>query len=203
MSASRATHERPAEQDLLAAIFTRARTHNRWQDRTVADADLRRAYDLAALGPTSANCQPLRIVFVRSDAEKARLLPAVSAGNADKVRTAPVTAILAYDLAFHDNLPRLFPHRDARAGFVGRDDHIRTTAFRNATLQAGYLIIALRAVGLDCGPLSGFDAEAVDRAFFPDGRYRANFLCNIGYGDPQGVFERLPRLGFDESCRVI
>lgn len=191
------------EAGFLATVFTEARTHNSWSDREVDEADLRRAYALAAFGPTSANCQPLRVVFVRAGAAKDRLLAAVAPGNLDKVKTAPVTAIIAYDLAFYEHLPRLFPHRDVRASFIGRDEHIQSTAFRNATLQAGYFILALRAVGLDCGPLSGFDAGTVDQAFFPDGRFRTNFLCNIGYGDAQALFGRLPRLDFDESCQIV
>lgn len=180
-------------------IFNLARTHNAWLDKPVDDRSLRAAFAMAFMGPTSANCQPLRIVFVRSAEGKERLLEAVSPGNAEKVRTAPVTAIMGYDLEFHENLPRLFPHRDARAGFLGKDDHIRTTAFRNATLQAGYFILALRAVGLDCGPLSGFSNEKVDAAFFPDGKVKSNFLCNIGHGDASGLFDRLPRLAFEEA----
>lgn len=189
-------HE-PGE-DAAHRIFNHARTHNSWLDKPVEDRCLQEAVAMASMGPTSANCQPMRIVFVRSEDGKERLLKAVSSGNLDKVRTAPVTAILGYDLEFYENLPRLFPHRDARSGFLGKDDHIRVTAFRNATLQAGYFILALRAVGLDCGPLSGFSNEAVDAEFFADGRIRSNFLCNIGYGDSSGLFGRLPRLAFGE-----
>ena len=186
--------------DTVHRIFNLARTHNSWLDKPVDEETLREAVAMAFMGPTSANCEPLRIVFVRSTEGKERLLQAVSPGNVEKVRTAPVTAILGHDLEFYENLPKLFPHRDARSGFLGKEAYITTTAFRNATLQAGYLILALRAVGLDCGPLSGFSNEKVDAAFFPEGRIRSNFLCNIGYGDASGLFDRLPRLTFDEVC---
>lgn len=187
-------------EDAVHRIFNLSRTHNVWLDKPVDEERLREAVAMASMGPTSANCQPMRIVFVRSEDGKERLLKAVSPGNFEKVRTAPVTAILGYDLEFYEKLPRLFPHRDARSGFLGKDDHIRTTAFRNATLQAGYFILALRAVGLDCGPLSGFSNEAVDAEFFPDGRIRSNFLCNVGHGDSSSLFGRLPRLAFEEVC---
>jgi 3-hydroxypropanoate dehydrogenase len=154
------------------------------------------------MGPTSANCSPMRVVFVKSPEAKERLRPALSAGNTAKTMAAPVTAIVAYDLDFIEMLPRLFPHDNARAWFEGKEELIRTTAFRNGTLQGAYLMMAARALGLDCGPMSGFDNGKVDAAFFPGGRIRSNFLCNLGYGDPKGLFERSPRLSFDEACEI-
>jgi 3-hydroxypropanoate dehydrogenase len=154
------------------------------------------------MAPTSANCSPARIVFVRSGEAKARLRATLAPGNVDKTMAAPVTAIVAHDLEFHEQLPRLFPHADARSWFAGNDELIRTTAFRNGTLQGAYLVLAARAVGLDCGPMSGFDAAALDAAFFPGTSWRSNFLCNLGYGDPTGLFPRSPRLAFEEACRL-
>lgn len=190
----------PQEADLLDILFRTARTFNEWQARPVDRGLLLEAQKLAVMGPTSANCQPLRIVFIESQEARTRLLDAVAPGNIEKVRNAPVTAIFAQDMQFYDHLPKVFPHRDVRSGFLGRDDHIRQTAFRNATLQAAYYMLALRAVGLDCGPLSGFSNEKVNEAFFPDGRFESNFLCNIGYGNPTSLFERLPRLKFEDMC---
>ncbi len=187
----------------LDSLFRVARTHNAWQGKQVSDALLQVVWELAKMGPTSANCSPMRVVLVRSVAAKARLLPALSEGNREKTMQAPVTAILGYDLAFDKELPRLFPHTDARAWFAGKPDLIATTAFRNGTLQGAYFIIAARAVGLDCGPMSGFDNAAVDAAFFPDGTIKSNFLCNLGYGDPAGLLPRNPRLPFDEVCQVV
>jgi 3-hydroxypropanoate dehydrogenase len=170
----------------------------------VADPTLieRALYDLLKWGPTSANCSPARIVFVRSREGKERLRPALSAGNVDKTMAAPVTAIIGHDLRFHDQLPRLFPHTDARSWFAGKDELIRTTAFRNGTLQGAYLIVAARSLGLDCGPMSGFDNARVDAEFFPGGTVKSNFLCNLGYGDPAKLHPRSPRLAFDEACRL-
>lgn len=189
----------PSALDLL---FRNARTHVKFTDRPVPDDLLRQAWDLARMGPTSANCQPARIVFVRSEAAKQKLKPALAPGNVDKTMAAPVTAIIAQDMAFYDKLPEQFPHTDARAWFVGNDAMIESTAFRNATLQGGYFILALRALGLDCGAMSGFDNAKADAAFFAGTPVRSNFLLNIGYGDPAGLFPRGPRLGFDEACRV-
>lgn len=188
----------------LATLFLEARTHNGWQDKPVDDALLARVWDLARMGPTSANCSPLRIVFVKSAAAKERLKPALMEGNVAKTMAAPVTAILAHDSRFFEHLPRLFPHTDARAWFdgPGKEEAARITAFRNGTLQAAYFMLAARALGLDCGPMSGFDNAAVDRAFFPDGRCQSNFLCNLGYGDPAKLYPRSPRLAFDEACRI-
>ncbi|MBF0323847.1 MAG: malonic semialdehyde reductase [Alphaproteobacteria bacterium] len=192
----------PADTDLLNQMFLNGRTHNRWRDQAVTDDQLRRAWDLARMGPTSANCQPLRVVFVRSVAAKEKLRPALAPGNLDKTMAAPVTAILAQDMAFYDKLPALFPHADAKSWFAGNDALIQATAFRNATLQAGYFILALRAVGLDCGPMSGFDNAQIDAAFLAGTTWRSNFLLNIGHGDPAGLYPRGPRLDFAEACRV-
>jgi 3-hydroxypropanoate dehydrogenase len=182
-------------------LFRVARTHNGWQDRPVPEALLREAVDLAKMAPTSANTSPMRIVFVRSTAGKERLKPALAPANIEKTMTAPVTAIIAQDLAFHDKLPRLFPHADARAWFVGNDALIAGTAVRNGTLQGAYLMLALRAVGLDVGPMSGFDNDKVDAEFFAGTEIRSNFLCNIGYGDAAKLFPRSPRLDFDEIAQ--
>jgi 3-hydroxypropanoate dehydrogenase len=186
----------------LDQILRQARTHNGFIDRAVDTATLRELYDLFKWGPTSANSSPGRFVFVVSAAAKERLRPALSPGNLDKTLVAPVTVIAAYDLEFYEQLPSLFPHTDARSWFAGKPDHILTTAFRNATLQAAYLIVAARALGLDCGPMSGFDNDKVDAAFFPDGKWKSNFLCNLGYGDPAKVKPRNPRLAFEEACRI-
>lgn len=184
----------------LDTIFLKARTHNAWTDKPVADETLRRLYDILKFGPTSANCSPARFVFVRSAAAKEKLKPALSEGNLAKTLAAPVTAVIGYDTEFYENLPRLFPQKDARSWFVGKPAHIETTAFRNGTLQGAYFIVAARAVGLDCGAMSGFDNAKVDAAFFPGGKIKSNFLCNLGYGDPKGVFPRNPRMAFEEAC---
>jgi 3-hydroxypropanoate dehydrogenase len=188
--------------DCLDQIFRKARTHNGWLDKPVTDAQLREIWDLLRWGPTTVNSSPGRIVFVRSKKAKQMLEPALSEGNRAKTMAAPATAIIAYDLEFYDKLPKLFPHTDARSWFAGKPEHIATTAFRNGTLQGAYLIIAARALGLDCGPMSGFENAIVDAAFFPDGKWKSNFLCNIGYGDPEKVKPRNPRLSFEEACRI-
>lgn len=190
-------------QSALDQLFLTARSHNAWLDRDVPDALLRELLDVVKMGPTSANSCPARFVFVRSDAAKERLLPHVSTGNRDKVRSAPVCAIIANDYRFHDHLPKLFPHEDARSWFAGSEKAIQDTAERNATLQGGYFILAARALGLDTGAMSGFDNGGVDREFFPDGSVKSNFLCNLGYGDPAGLFPRLPRFDFDEFAQII
>jgi len=186
----------------LDLLFRNARTHNAFLDRAVPETTLRALYDLLKWAPTSANSSPARFVFITSDAARERLRPALSPGNLDKTMAAPVTVIVGYDLAFYEKLPVLFPHVDARAWFAGKPDHILTTAFRNGTLQGGYLILAARALGLDCGPMSGFDNAKVDAAFFPDGTVKSNFLCNLGYGDPTKLMPRHPRLPFEEACRI-
>ncbi len=186
----------------LDQIFRTARTYPGFQDRAVTPDTLRQIYDLMKWGPTTMNTNPCRIVFLISDAAKQKLAPALSAGNLDKTLAAPVTAILAYDLEFYEKLPVLFPHTDARKNFAGKPELIATAAFRNASLQGGYFIVATRALGLDCGPMSGFDNAKVDAAFFPDGKIKSNFLCNIGYGNPASVKPRNVRLSFDEACRI-
>jgi len=189
----------------LDTLFRKARTQNGFSGKPVSDAQLRELYELMKWGPTTMNTQPARLVFVRTKAGKDRLAPALSPGNRDKTMAAPVTAIIAYDLQFYENLPRTFPNNpNAKAVFEGEEKaaHVRTTALRNGTLQGAYLILAARALGLDCGPMSGFDNAKVDAAFFPDGRTKSNFLCNLGYGDPSKVFPRNPRLAFDEACTL-
>jgi 3-hydroxypropanoate dehydrogenase len=191
------------DEETMAQLFTQARTHNGWVDRPVPDSLLRQAVDIAKWGPTSANCSPMRVVFVRSAEAKARLEPALSAGNRDKTMAAPATAIVAYDLDFPHHLPRLYPAADAKSWFLGNDALIHQTAFRNGTLQAAYLILALRALGLDTGPMSGFDNSKVDAEFFPDGAVKSNFLINIGYGDEGKLYPRGPRFAFDEIASIL
>ena len=187
----------------LDLLFRTARTQNGWLPKPVSEAQLREIHDLAKMGPTSANCAPLRIVFVATAEAKRRLAPALSPGNLDKVMAAPVTAILGHDLAFYEHLPRLFPHNPtARSWFEGKP-HAEATAFRNSTLQGAYFMLAARAVGLDCGPMSGFDAAKVDAEFLADRGWKSNFLINLGHGDPQAEKPRGPRFWFDESCVVM
>ncbi len=193
----------PIDSAAQRQLFDDARTHNAWRPQPVPDALLRQLYDLMKWGPTAANSTPARIVFVRSEEAKARLAPCMSEGNRDKTLRAPVTAIVGMDMAFHEELPRLFPHNpQARSWFAGKADAIASTAMRNSSLQGGYLILAARALGLDCGPMSGFDAAAVEAAFFAGTTVKVNFLCNLGYGDLTGLFPRSPRLAFDEACRL-
>jgi 3-hydroxypropanoate dehydrogenase len=184
-------------------LFRDARTHNGWQDRGVSEALLRQLYDLLKMGPTSANCSPARFVFVRSAEAKARLKPCLSPGNVEKTMAAPVTVIVGYDTEFYEKLPQLFPHTNARSWFVGKPELIHSTAFRNGSLQGAYLILSARALGLDCGPMSGFDHEKVDTEFFPDGRTKSNFLVNLGYGDSSKLHPRGPRLAFEEACEIV
>jgi 3-hydroxypropanoate dehydrogenase len=187
----------------LDTLFLEARTHNGWTDQPVSDDDLRRIYDVLKFGPTSANSSPARFVFLRTAAARERLLPALSPGNVAKTMAAPAVAIVAYDPAFYDQLPRLFPHADARAWFSGNPALAEETAFRNSTLQGAYLIIAARACGLDTGPMSGFDRAKVDEIFFAESGWKSNFLINLGHGDRAALFPRSPRLDFDEACRVL
>jgi 3-hydroxypropanoate dehydrogenase len=187
----------------LDRIFRTARTYRTWLDRPVADETLHAVYELMKWGPTTANTCPARIVFVRSPEAKKKLKPALDAGNVVQTMAAPVTAIVAYDLEFYEQMRKLAPHADVRSWFAGKPEaHLRTTALRNGSLQGGYLIIAARAVGLDCGPMSGFDNAKVDAAFFPDGKVESNFLCNLGYGDPAKLWPRAPRLSFAEACTI-
>ena len=187
----------------LDQLFRTARTHNVWRPVEVSDKLLEEAVELAKMGPTSANASPLRIVFVRSPEAKLRLKPALMPGNVDKTMTAPVTAIMGHDTMFYELLPRLFPHADAKSWFVGNEAFANDTAYKNGTLQAAYFIVSLRALGLDAGPMSGFDNAAVDAAFFPDGRVKSNVLINIGYGDPDKLFPRSPRLSFQEIATIV
>lgn len=191
------------DQASLQTLFDNARTHNEWQARPVAGELLKQIYDLMKWAPTSANCSPARIVFVQSSEQKEKLLACMSAGNQEKTRTAPVTAIIGMDMEFFEQLPKLFPHADARAWFVGNQTMIDNTAFRNSSLQGAYLMLAARALGLDCGPMSGFDAEKVNAAFFADSKVKVNFICNLGYGDASKLFPRSPRLTFDEACKIV
>jgi 3-hydroxypropanoate dehydrogenase len=190
------------DKQALATLFTDARTQNRWVDKPVSSALLHQLHDLMKWGPTSANTSPARLVFVSSLQAKDKLVECMSPGNRDKVRAAPVTVIIGMDMAFHDKLPQLFPHVDARAWFAGNDELIESTAFRNASLQGGCFIMAARALGLDCGPMSGFDADKLNAAFFAGTSVKVNFVCSIGYGDPAGVLPRSPRLSFEEACRI-
>jgi len=187
----------------LDQLFLEARTHNAWRDQDVSDALLHEIVDLAKMGPTSANCSPARFLFVKSREAKERLKPHLSEGNRDKTMKAPVCAIIGYDLDFHHHLPKLFPHTNARSWFEGDDKKIVETAFRNGTLQGAYLIMAARALGLDCGPMSGFDNAGVDREFLAGTNVRSNFLCNLGYADPSALFPRSPRFSFDEMARIL
>ena len=188
----------------LATLFHEGRTHNKWTDQPVTDDELRTLYDLVKMGPTSANTSPARFVFLRTQYAKEKLRPALSAGNTDKTIAAPVTVIVAYDPKFYEHLPRLFPHnQDARNWFTDNPGLSEETAFRNGTLQGAYLILAARAIGLDCGPMSGFDKTKVDEAFFVASGWKSNFLVNIGHGDPEGLFPRSPRLGFDEASVLM
>jgi 3-hydroxypropanoate dehydrogenase len=187
----------------LETLFSKARTHNAWLGKPVTDAQLHQIYELMKWGPTSANCSPARIVFVKSAEQKEKLAACMAPANVDKTRAAPVTAIIGMDMAFYDKLPQLFPHADAKSWFVGNQPLIEATAFRNSSLQGGYFIMAARAVGLDCGPMSGFDADKVNTAFFAGSTVKANFICNLGYGDPAKLFPRSPRLTFGEACQLV
>ena len=188
----------------LDILFRKARTQNGWLPTPVSDAELQAIYDLMKWGPTSANCCPARLVFLRTPEAKARLLPALSPGNVDKTKAAPVTAILGYDTRFHELLPKLFPQRPEMAdSYKSNATLAQTTAFRNGTLQGAYFMLTARALGLDIGGMSGFDNAKVDAEFFPDGRVKSNFLCNVGHGDPSKVMPRLPRLAFEEACTLL
>jgi len=193
------------DQAALDLLFLQARTQNGWLPTPVSDETLRRVYDIAKMGPTSANSCPARFVFLRTPAAKARLLPALSPGNVDKAKQAPVTAIIGYDTRFFEWMPKkLFAHRPDMADNYAKNPALaEITAFRNGTLQGAYFMLAARAVGLDVGGMSGFDNAKVNAEFFPDGRVKSNFLCNLGHGDPTKVLPRLPRLDFDEACTLL
>jgi 3-hydroxypropanoate dehydrogenase len=187
----------------IKQLFLEARTQNKWQAKDVADSLLRELVDVMKMAPTNANCSPARIVFVKSKDAKEQLKAALAPGNVDKTMSAPVTAIIGHDMRFYDHLPKLFPHADAKSWFVGKDEHIGLTAFRNGSLQGAYLIMAARALGLDSGAMSGFDHAKVDAAFFKDTTVKSNFLLNLGYGDPAGVMARSPRFTFDEMAKIV
>lgn len=192
----------PAD-DFIDRVFLKGRSFNAWLDKPVPRHLLARLHELTSLGPTSANCCPARIVFVTSRAEKERLLPALHEGNRAKTLGAPVTAVIGYDLAFADRLPLLFPHAPDAPSWFTDPEVAHATAVRNGSLQGGYFIMAARSLGLDCGPMSGFDAEAVDALYFSGTAVKANFLCNLGHGDPASLFPRSPRLSFDMACRIV
>lgn len=208
---------KPLNDEGLDLLFRQARTYSAWLDKPVSDETLRQLYDLMKWGATSANCCPARLVFLRSEEAKRRLLPALAPGNIDKTMAAPVTVIIAYDLKFYERLPQLYPHTDARAWFADMPELAGITARRNSSLQGAYLMLAARALGLDCGPMSGFDNAMVDHEFFPadgranafqlehfpDSQVKSNFLCNLGYGNPAKVHPRSPRLDFDEACKLL
>jgi 3-hydroxypropanoate dehydrogenase len=190
------------DQTAIAELFTEARTHWKWTDQPVLDSTLHELYDIVKMGPTSANCSPARFVFLRTPEAKERLKPALSAGNTEKTMTAPVTVIVAEDPKFYEQLPRLFPHADARAWFAGNEALAAETAFRNSSLQGAYMILAARALGLHVGAMSGFDRAKTDAAFFAESGWKSNFLMNLGHGDGSVLFPRAPRLSFDEACTL-
>lgn len=188
----------------LDQLFLQARTHNAWQDKPVSVELLNRIYNAMRMGPTSANCSPARIIFVQSTTAKEKLKPALMGGNVTKTMNAPVTAIIGYDMRFYEKMGQLFPHEPTARSWFDKDEATTfSAAFRNGTLQAAYLMLAARAHGLDCGPMSGFDNAMVDQLFFSGTEIKSNFLCNLGYGDPTGIFPRSPRLSFDEACSIV
>lgn len=188
----------------LDLVFRNARTHNEWLDDPVTDDDLRAIFDAMKFGPTTANSWPARFVFLRSRESRGKLAPHLSEGNREKTLRAPICAIVAYDLEFYERLDRLFPHDPtARSWFAGKEEHVRVTALRNGSLQGAYFIVAARSLGFDCGPMSGFDNDGVDAAFFAGSGWRSNFLCNLGHGDASKLFPRNPRPGFDDVCRIV
>jgi len=192
------------DQAAITSLFTEARTHNVWQDRQVSEETLHELYEVMRFGPTSMNCQPSRIIFLTTDEAKERLKPALLPGNQEKTMKAPVVAVVGFDTEFYEHLPRMFAHnKDAKSLFEGKPDFIHSTAFRNSSIQGGYLVMAARALGLDAGPMSGFNNAAVDEEFFPDSKVKSNFLCNLGYGDPEALFPRGDRFAFEEVCQIL
>jgi 3-hydroxypropanoate dehydrogenase len=188
----------------LDLIFREARTHSVWLDKPVDDALLSQIYDIAKMGPTSANMCPMRIVFVKSKAAKEKLKPALAPGNVDKTMTAPVTAIIGMEIRFYEELPKLFPHADAKAWFKDLPENVlEIMALRNSSLEGAYFMLAARSLGLDCGPMSGFDNAKVDAAFFSGKSIKSNFLCNLGHGDGTKLYPRSPRLDFAEACQIV
>lgn len=191
------------DQAALDQLFNDARTFSAWRDEAVSEEMLQAVWDLARMAPTSANCSPARIVFVVSPESKAKLEPCLAAGNLEKTMSAPATAIIGHDIEFYEKLPDLFPHTDARSWFVGNTPLIETTAFRNGSLQGAYFIIAARALGFDCGPMSGFDNAKVDEVFFANTTVKSNFLCNLGVGNPETLHSRSPRMSFGDACSIV
>lgn len=187
----------------LDVLFRDARTYSAWQDKDVSDVTLQALYDLAKMGPTSMNCCPMRVVFVKSSDMKEKLSSALAEGNVQKTMTAPVTALIAYDTEFYEHLPTLFPHMDGKSYFQGKPDLITETAMRNSSLQGAYFIMAARSLGLDCGPMSGFNTDKLNDLFFNGTSYKINFLCNLGYGDEESLHSRSPRFNFDDVCDII
>ena len=192
----------PLNEQALDQLFNKARSHNGWHDRIVSDEQLQQIYDLMKMGPTAANSCPARLVFVKTDEAKQRLKGCLNEGNIEKSMTAPVVAIIGMDLEFYEKLPRLFPHTDARSWFAGKPEKIQKSAYRDSSLQGAYFILAVRSLGLDAGPMSGFDPDKLDKTFFPDGKVKSNFICAIGYGDESKLHPRGPRLNFDEACVI-
>jgi 3-hydroxypropanoate dehydrogenase len=186
----------------LDILFKNARTHSAWLPKPVPDELLKQVYDIAKMGATSANSSPMRLVFVKSKEAKEKLKPVLDAGNVAKTMAAPVTAIIGMDMEFYEKLPFLFPHTDARSWFAGKQEKIEISAFRNSSLQGAYLMLAARALGLDCGPMSGFDNEKMDAAFFAGTSFRSNFICNLGYADSSKLYPRSPRFSFDAACKI-
>lgn len=191
------------DQQALDTLFLKARSHNGWQDKALPEGILEQIYALTKMGATSANSCPARFVFVQSDDAKQRLKKCLNEGNIEKAMTAPCVVIFAMDMEFYEKLSKLFPHTDARSWFAGNDQKIEENAFRNSTLQAAYFMLAARSLGLDCGPMSGLDYEKLNNEFFPDGKTKCNFICGIGYGDETKLFDRSPRLDFEEACQVL
>jgi 3-hydroxypropanoate dehydrogenase len=189
--------------EALDIVFRDARTRNGWEERKVTTTLMQAVYDLMKWGPTSANCSPARFVFVTSDEGKLRLKPHLDKGNVAKTMASPCCVIIGHDMEFYEKLPQLFPHTDARSWFSGNDKKIADTAFRNGTLQGAYFMIAARSLGLDCGPMSGFDNAGVDEEFFKGTSVKSNFICSIGYGTDENLFPRSPRLSFDEACEIV
>ncbi len=194
---------KPIPQESLDILFVKARTHSAWQDKPVEDETLRQIYEILKYGPTSANCCPARFLLIRSKPAKEKLLAVMAQGNVEKTRNAPLTVVIAQDMEFYEKLPKLFPHTDARSWFVGNKPYIESTAFRNSTLQGAYFMMAARSLGLDCGPMSGFDNAKLDAAFFAGTSWRSNFVCNLGYGDESKLHPRSPRLDFSEACQLL
>lgn len=194
---------KPVSQEALDTLFNNARTYNAWDDREISDELIKQLDDLVKMGPTSSNCCPMRVVYVKSPEAKAKLKDCLMEGNVEKTMSAPVCAIIGMDLEFYEKLPQLFPHTDAKSWYVGKEKFIESTAFRNSSLQGGYFIMAARALGLDCGPMSGFSPKKINETFFAGTATKVNFLCNLGYGTEENLFPRSPRFSFDEANSII